>query len=152
MGNKFIEKMEALLRNSPKKFVAVLSFLTVLAFAIYGSISLYFRWNLDAKYYELLNRYMSCATCIFVVAGILWIIYLGNERQKKEWDKLDKFLEERWNEEFTRADLVKQVYGQDYASSTSQYKALGNVLRNAVEDGRIRELNEWNPRKYQRVN
>ena len=150
--DKFIEKMEALLRNSPKKFVAVLSFLTVLAFSIYGSVTFYFWGKLDTKYYELLDKYMTCATCIFVVVGILWIVYLGNERQKKEWDKLDEFLNERWNKEFTRADFVKYTYGQNYASSTSQYKALGNVLRNAVEDGRIIDLNEWNPRSYQRVN
>lgn len=140
--DKFIEKMEALLRLNSKCFIIILSVLTILGLLMYVCIS--FLWGiLENTYHDLLKVYMESASGLLIVAGILWIILFGTQQESNELNKLDKFLEERGNKKdtFFRKDLAEFFYEKDLKSSTSEYKALGKLLRDAVEMGKIQEIN-----------
>lgn len=81
---KFIEKMEALLRSNTKGFMGILLLLTVFGLGIYFVVSFCLRGKIDEKYDELLKLYVENASWMLFVAGILWIILLGTQQENKE--------------------------------------------------------------------
>lgn len=126
----FIQKMEALLVTKRRYFLIILWTITGIGLILFLSFLIPVFVTLSKESSLYVTEYIKIWGWVLLVSGILWILLLWYEAEVSL--KLEDFLENWGNKEFTRHDFAKFVYGKKIEAKDRKYKRLGGMLRNAI--------------------